>query len=200
MDDATPSKTCTGCGETKPLTDFGIDRQKKDGRAFRCKPCKAAQRSIYAQTPAGKQSLRERQRRFNEAHPDRRAEWMRAWREAHPGYSAEANRAWREQNPGAAAAYHQANRDKAMARLLRRRKRLAEAAFGVVDLSALWATQGTVCPLCSEPIDAGLPYPHPLSPSVDHIVPLSKGGRHCQDNLQWTHLRCNIRKGARPPT
>ena len=34
-------------------------------------------------------------------------------------------------------------------------------------------------------------------PSIDHIVPLSKGGEHSWDNVQLTHRICNIRKSDR---
>jgi len=37
-------------------------------------------------------------------------------------------------------------------------------------------------------------------PSLDHIVPLSKGGEHSYANTQPAHLLCNIRKGNREIT
>ena len=38
-------------------------------------------------------------------------------------------------------------------------------------------------------------YPHPLSPCIDHIIPLAKGG-HPSDisNLQLAHWTCNRQK------
>lgn len=39
-----------------------------------------------------------------------------------------------------------------------------------------------------------------MSKSLDHIVPLAKGGTHEQSNLQWTHLVENLQKGASVPT
>lgn len=53
------------------------------------------------------------------------------------------------------------------------------------------------CGLCHEPIQTGVPKRHPLSPSLDHIVPLSLGGQHTHDNVQAAHLICNGRKGNR---
>lgn len=52
-----------------------------------------------------------------------------------------------------------------------------------------------ICALCGNPVDSGLKYPHPLSATVDHIIPLSKGG-HPSDinNLQLTHWICNRMK------
>lgn len=33
------TKTCTNCGQTKPLEDFHRNKNTKDGRAYSCKPC-----------------------------------------------------------------------------------------------------------------------------------------------------------------
>jgi hypothetical protein len=54
-----------------------------------------------------------------------------------------------------------------------------------------------ICGICKQPIDACVKWPDPQSPSVDHIVPLTKGGLHIYENVQATHLRCNIQKGNR---
>lgn len=33
-------------------------------------------------------------------------------------------------------------------------------------------------------------------PTIDHIIPLSKGGLHSWNNIQLAHLSCNSSKGA----
>lgn len=53
-----------------------------------------------------------------------------------------------------------------------------------------------VCGLCAEPVDRTTVWPDPMSPSLDHILPLSKGGHHIMANVQLAHLSCNVRKGA----
>ncbi|MGW7657827.1 HNH endonuclease [Streptomyces asiaticus] len=50
------------------------------------------------------------------------------------------------------------------------------------------------CGLCRRPVDPGLAWPHPMSASVDHILPLSQGGSHTLANVQCAHLSCNSRK------
>lgn len=54
------------------------------------------------------------------------------------------------------------------------------------------------CAICGGYVDYNRKWPDPLSPSHDHIVPLVAGGSHCNDNLQLTHLRCNLSKGRKP--
>ena len=58
--------------------------------------------------------------------------------------------------------------------------------------------EGEVCALCGLPIDKKLRFPDPMSATVDHIVPVAKGG-HPSDpqNLQIAHLICNQIKGSK---
>ena len=63
----------------------------------------------------------------------------------------------------------------------------------------IFATQ-TICGICGQPVDFGMKYPHPLSPSVDHIIPVNKGGHPSDiDNLQLAHLKCNRDKWDKTP-
>ena len=61
----------------------------------------------------------------------------------------------------------------------------------------IYATQ-TVCALCGKPVDFSLRYPDPMSKTVDHIVPIARGGHPSDlDNLQLAHLACNLAKADR---
>lgn len=60
----------------------------------------------------------------------------------------------------------------------------------------VYATE-THCWLCGRWVDQELPWRHPLSRSVDHVVPLSEGGHPtARWNLRLAHRRCNVRRGA----
>lgn len=58
----------------------------------------------------------------------------------------------------------------------------------------IYASQN-VCGICGRPVDFSLRYPDPMSKTVDHIVPINRGG-HPSDisNLQLAHLCCNRAK------
>jgi 5-methylcytosine-specific restriction endonuclease McrA len=50
------------------------------------------------------------------------------------------------------------------------------------------------CGICRKRISKRLKYPHPMSASLDHIIPLSKGGSHMRAGVQASHLTCNVKK------
>ena len=58
----------------------------------------------------------------------------------------------------------------------------------------------SVCGICGRPVDMGLKAPDPMSPTVDHIIPINKGG-HPSDlnNLQLAHWICNRMKSDKMP-
>lgn len=53
------------------------------------------------------------------------------------------------------------------------------------------------CWLCLKPILRDVQAPHPLSHSVDHVVPQSEGGEHTASNLRTAHFMCNSVRGNR---
>lgn len=55
------------------------------------------------------------------------------------------------------------------------------------------ATQ-EVCGICGRPVDKSIKYPHPMSPTVDHIIPIAHGGSSDISNLQLAHRCCNRAK------
>jgi 5-methylcytosine-specific restriction endonuclease McrA len=58
---------------------------------------------------------------------------------------------------------------------------------------------GWTCYLCSRPIALALRWPHPLSGTVDHVIPVSAGGSDREDNLHAAHWACNEAKGDQLP-
>lgn len=203
MDNSTHTKTCRKCGVTKPLNEFGIKRSAGDGLQSRCKPCIKEDKRIshgknrdaaLARSRAGYLANRESRIaaaiQWKQANPEKVRGYRKIGYSRNPQRDLDNRRRWMAANPERESANNRL-------RLAVRRARKRGASIGPVDLDALWESQGEWCPLCGAEIDRSLTYPDPLSQSVDHIVPLAKGGTHEQSNLQWTHLVCNNRKGAR---
>lgn len=53
------------------------------------------------------------------------------------------------------------------------------------------------CCICKKAVDPKVKWPHSKSPSLDHLVPLSKGGAHDPSNVALAHLGCNSAKNNR---
>jgi 5-methylcytosine-specific restriction endonuclease McrA len=76
-----------------------------------------------------------------------------------------------------------------------KRRRLREDAAQrgpLIDRMALYEQQNGMCWLCKThtPIE---------SFTLDHVIPLAKGGLHAASNLRVAHPRCNRSKGDRAP-
>ncbi|MFD4394659.1 HNH endonuclease [Kitasatospora sp. NPDC058478] len=79
-------------------------------------------------------------------------------------------------------------------------RRAAEAEVGAerFDPVEVFERDNWVCGLCGRGTDRTAVFPHPASPSLDHIIPLARRGEHTKANTRCTHLICNLRKGDRP--
>ena len=86
------------------------------------------------------------------------------------------------------------NPDKRSARAHRYRARKLAAFVEDVGRIDVLERDGWVCHICGEPIDKELEFPHRLYGTLDHVVPLSKGGLHCSDNVKAAHWICNSLK------
>jgi len=80
-----------------------------------------------------------------------------------------------------------------------RRRALKKAASTgePVLLSEIAERDGWQCSLCRQPVDPLVKWPDAKSPSLDHRIPLSRGGAHDPSNVDLAHLGCNTAKNNR---
>lgn len=61
----------------------------------------------------------------------------------------------------------------------------------------IFASQ-SVCGICGRPVDFDKKFPDPWSATIDHIVPVIKGGDPTSlENLQLAHSYCNRQKSTK---
>lgn len=79
------------------------------------------------------------------------------------------------------------------------RRRASKRGATVEDISrtSIAIRDKWICQLCGKRVNKDLKGPHPMSASLDHIVPIALGGDHTRANCQLAHLGCNCSKGAR---
>jgi len=188
-------KKCCTCKKEKEITSFCRDKSNSDGYRYRCKECtKQANKKYYTEKTT---LFKERSTRWRKENPkkakEHRKKWNKEnveackeqvikWRKENPERHKELLKRWKEQNP---------EKYKEQYTRVTHLRRARKANNGPIDkdisIGALYERDKGVCGICKELVST--------KPSIDHIKPISKGGTHIWDNIQLTHLKCNIRKG-----
>lgn len=75
-----------------------------------------------------------------------------------------------------------------------RESRMAAVESEVFPRAEIFERDGWRCGICRKRINPKLSHPHPLSASLDHVVPVVEGGGHTRANCRASHLRCNLRR------
>ena len=174
-------KTCTKCGEQKPLTEFYKDIEKKDGLQSNCKSCRAA---YYA---ANKDRKAAQQAEYYAANKDhiaaRQAEYYAAY------YAANKDRIAARQ-----ADYYAANPDKFNAKNAKRRS-------AKLQRTPPWLTQEHLEQIANfYKLSKHMTEITGEQHHVDHIIPLqgaNVSGLHVPWNLQVIPAKINLSKNNR---
>jgi 5-methylcytosine-specific restriction endonuclease McrA len=181
-------KTCTGCAATKPLTEFHRCGRSPDGYKPRCKDCRCqASRALYAQNA---ESGRAASQRWRKANPDLVRTYRRRWVEQNPDTQRAAEQRWAQANPERRAATINAWRaiHPERTRNYGYRHRIAESTETPETTARIAELLTQPCSYCEATENI----------TIDHIVPLSRGGRHEPENLAAACRSCNCSKGAKP--
>lgn len=87
--------------------------------------------------------------------------------------------------------------------IIRRARRRAVIVDDDITLEKLAIRDHGICYLCGLPIDwddyqiiNGKKYARGEYPSIDHMIPISRGGMHSWDNVRLAHFSCNASKGV----
>jgi 5-methylcytosine-specific restriction endonuclease McrA len=128
-------------------------------------------------------------RAYNKARwqdPQTRRRALQYQRDSDQGKKRADNRAWKK-----------ANRASCTDRQNKRNATLYTVFVEEVSLAFLFERDKGRCQLCGWELNMTTQWPHPRTPTRDHVLPLSKGGTHERANLQLACAVCNIRKQDR---
>ena len=128
-----------------------------------------------------------RMRNRRQADPVAAARARRRQYETDPERHRERRRRWREANPERARAESRRNTQL-------RRAALLGVDAEVFDDIEIFERDDWLCGICGTAIAPERTYPDPHSVSLDHVLPLARGGAHTRSNVQAAHLQCNLRK------
>lgn len=222
-----PLKRCTKCGADKPLSDFGKQPRSLDGYwhvcrlciryrktpnyldyiaqgldyCFTCKQWKEAggfvalSRSVTGRGSRCLDCHRAISRDYNRRNRSKVAQTGNAWRRANRERHLETRRAWRaipgnaERERARNRAWSKHNMDAIIA--IQHKRRALKKANGGTYTARQWKA------LCARYDNRCLCCGRKRRLSVDHIVPIIKGGANSIDNLQPLCKPCNSRKGSR---
>jgi hypothetical protein len=175
-------KICVQCLASKKRTEFSNDVLRQDGLSPRCKDCANTNLQAWLAVPGNR-------------------ERTRVWA-AEQRIRNEGNEEWHAYLRNLTAAWGKANPDKRHA--TEHRYRANKRSGGIiddVDVEVLYVRDKGICCLCLKHVNKRLKFPHPMSKSVEHIIPVSKpGSEHSYRNTALAHLICNIRKNNRVVT
>ena len=100
----------------------------------------------------------------------------------------------KQRDPEYGKSKHRFRREKSY--IQRAKKYGCEYEYGIT-IKSVFNRDGGVCKICGKPCDLNdrsYGCYGPNYPTVDHIIPLSKGGPHTWDNVQLAHAICNSYK------
>lgn len=172
-------KVCSRCQKTKPFSSFDKDSSKSLGVTSRCKKCHREQRrEAAADFHAARGELRSL-----EANGSSRCYKCKEVKPLcrflkNKNYSTGYCRLCLDCNNRARAGYR-----------LHRRKSMRDYTRWEV-----FEDDNFTCYLCEEVLSVDTPANHPASLSIDHVLPLSRGGIDERTNVRTSCLSCNQKK------
>ena len=116
---------------------------------------------------------------YRAAHPEKVRAAVAAWHAAHP-----------EKVRAAVAVYRAAHPEKRREQYHRYRARIRSQLVTPVSFEAIYERDKGRCHICGRRVKKA-------EASLDHLVPISKGGAHAPWNVALAHLNCNSRRGNR---
>lgn len=173
-------RVCTDCQEAKPLTEYHKDKRGLRGHRGICKSCRGKYMNGYYRENREQKLQYEVDRRLNNLEHIRNLDNLRYQRD-------------KDKRIELATQHSHIRRARILGRELDR-------GITVLKLRKLY---GDRCPYCQVRLDfkAGKKGDYnPKRASIEHLIPISKGGTHTWDNCVLACMGCNLSRGNREAT
>lgn len=150
-----------------------------------------------------RESAREFSRQWRKDNAERAHATAKEYRETHKKEERARRRRWvntpqgREAARASARRYYEKKPEVAKSRVAQRAKAYKEGSATPEMIERKWLDSDQTCCVCGDIIDVGLPGSDPLGFTIEHDLPISRGGKHEIDNIFFSHKRCNSSKGRR---
>lgn len=216
-------KKCSKCKEDRHVSCFTKDKRNNDGFQSQCELCRKELKDRWKNKNREKYNASNRAyyQKIKDKHLQRTRDWKlrnRDWyleqqREYAKQRYAENReeeirksllyrqnnyekyiayqRRWSAENKNYFRQWREENNDKRREYLSRRRSKQSENSVGSVSYEKILQGWGFICHICNREIE------NRSDLHFDHVIPISKGGAHSEENIRPAHSRCNIRKGSK---
>jgi 5-methylcytosine-specific restriction endonuclease McrA len=168
-------QTCSVCAVARSLDEFHANKNRPNGKSVTCKECAKQRARLWTKNNPEKALENSRKQYHKDIDKSRknRAARVRKWYAANPEKGRASASRWKKNNRDTATAYENS-----------RRAKKAGAGMYVVSPKDLRRLMSSSCVNCGarEKI------------SIDHIIPIARGGRHSVGNLQTLCTPCNSSK------
>ncbi|GAA1436357.1 hypothetical protein GCM10009616_35910 [Microlunatus lacustris] len=177
LDHEDGTRTCTSCEARLPLEEFDQDSNSALGRRAQCPLCRSSKMKQWYQANQERQRDRQRDRYASNTEAIREQDFQRYLR----------------------------NKPKrlelAKAGVHKRRAALRLVEFDpTISVDGLRQRDGDLCCFCCIAMSFEVITDHRYNPSratLEHLLPISRGGSHTWDNVALACWQCNVRKNNR---
>lgn len=164
---------CIHCGESKDENCFYNDKHKPSGKKPRCKACDKLSLNM--------ERRREYEKEYRQKNSARRYAIVKKSMKKNAEHHKEKRRQYLQTPEG-----RRAHRKQTQNRVARVKAAFVEA----VDVVELYEAQNGICYLCAGFFELS-------EMECDHVIPLSRGGKHQKSNCKMACITCNRSKGAK---
>lgn len=172
---------CSVCQELKPFVDFHKNKNRKNGLSVTCKICAIKRTIEWGKNNKDKVNENSRKTYHKDIEKSRRNRRIRVrkWYSNNSEKAIEATKNWNIRNPHSK-------------RISEQKRRSAKINAGIFKIS-----EKEILKIIKSPCVACGSYD---KITMDHIIPLSRGGKHSIGNLQPLCFSCNASKNNRVMT